>query len=552
MHRRCRSRCVGAIAAVPLGTAPLRGGTTTVASEWRSATAPYTSARSYAPSPVNEATGSSTWSSTGPTREPSSTSLVVSSTASIRPVPASTPRCRCYGASGADQAPSPLEASTERPMPQRNDLSRSDIPLEQQSTLIAVVEMSQSSWLVAGIVPGLERHPLKKLAPDEEALLRLLHRWRDEAARAGRAVTRVAVAFEAGRDGSWLARRRRARGVEAHVSRPTSVAVSREHRRAKTDRLDTGLLKRAFLGWLRGEPAHCGMAAIPTLEEEDARRPNREREGLVGERTRIVNRMKGALARLGIRGFKPTLRNAAERLAALCTAEGAPLPPNTLAELRRDMARLRLVRDQIRQVEEARLEALERQPATGRDAMLRPLARGVGGGGETAGMLVHEILSRGLRDPPAGARYPRPTGSPGQSGAGPPGGGALRRPDGIAGRERVEAAGEGARQVRQRPGAPGHDPAGLALPAAPEGQRARPLVPGAHRGRPRRRAQDADRGAGAEAPGRAVAAGDHGQGAGGPRPAAGVTGRIGQPHGKGFRRSATLPWRAADDGPRWR
>src|SRR5438270_9746788 len=96
--------------------------------------------------------------------------------------------CRCYGASGADQAPSPLEASTERPMPQRNDLSRSDTPLEQQSTLIAVVEMSQSSWLVAGIVPGLERHPLKKLAPDEDALLRLLHRWRDEAARAGRAV----------------------------------------------------------------------------------------------------------------------------------------------------------------------------------------------------------------------------------------------------------------------------------------------------------------------------------------------------------------------------
>ena len=69
---------------------------------------------------------------------------------------------------------------------------------------------------------------------------------------------------------------------------------SREHRRAKTDRLDTELLKRAFLGWLRGEPGHCSMAAVPTLEEEDAKRPSREREGLVGERTRIVNRMKGA------------------------------------------------------------------------------------------------------------------------------------------------------------------------------------------------------------------------------------------------------------------
>jgi transposase len=302
-------------------------------------------------------------------------------------------------------------------MPQQNDLSRSDTPLEQQSTLIAVVEMSQSSWLVAGIVPGLERHPLKKLAPDEEALLRLLHRWRDEAARAGRSVTRVAVAFEAGRDGFWLARWLRARDVEAHVIHPTSVAVSREHRRAKTDRLDTELLKRAFLGWLRGEPAHCGMAAIPTLEEEDARRPNRERESLVGERTRIVNRIKAGLVRLGIRGFKPTLRKAPERLAALRTPEGEPLPPNTLAELRRDMARLRLVRDQIRQVEEARLEALERQPATGRDAMLRLLARVVGIGVETADMLVHEILSRGLRDRRAVARYAGLTGSPDESGS---------------------------------------------------------------------------------------------------------------------------------------
>jgi transposase len=91
-------------------------------------------------------------------------------------------------------------------MPQVNDLSRCLATLEQDRTVIAVIELSQASWLVAGIVPGLERHPLKKLAPDEDALLRLLHRWRDEAAAAGRTVTRIAVAFEAGRDGFWLAR----------------------------------------------------------------------------------------------------------------------------------------------------------------------------------------------------------------------------------------------------------------------------------------------------------------------------------------------------------
>jgi transposase len=302
-------------------------------------------------------------------------------------------------------------------MPQRNDLSRSDTPLEQQSTLIAVIEMSQSSWLVAGIVPGIERHPLKKLEPDEDALLRLLQRWREEAAGAGHTITRLAVAFEAGRDGFWLARWLRARGVEAHVIHPTSVAVSREHRRAKTDRLDTELLKRAFLGWLRGEPDHCRMAAVPTLEEEDARRPNRERESLVGERTRLVNRMKGALARLGIRGFKPTLRRAPERLAALRTPEGVPLPPNTLAELRRDMARLRLVREQIGEIEAARLERLEKEPGSRPHAMVRLLARVVGVGIETADMLVHEVLSRDLRDRRAVARYAGLTGSPDESGA---------------------------------------------------------------------------------------------------------------------------------------
>jgi transposase len=301
-------------------------------------------------------------------------------------------------------------------MPQANDLSRCLLTLEQDSTLIAVVELSQASWLVAGIVPAVERQPLKKIEADEAALLRLLGRWTDEATRAGRAITRVCVAFEAGRDGFWLARWLRARGIEAHVIHPSSVAVPREHRRAKTDRLDTGLLKRAFLGWLRGERGHCTTAAIPTAEEEDAKRPNREHESLVGERTRIVNRMKGALARLGVRGFKPTLRKACERLGTLRTAEGAPLPPNTLAELRRDMARLRLVREQIAEVEAARLQRLEEEPGSRPHAMVRLLARVIGVGVETADMLVREVLSRDLRDRRAVARYAGLTGSPDESG----------------------------------------------------------------------------------------------------------------------------------------
>jgi transposase len=302
-------------------------------------------------------------------------------------------------------------------MPQPNDLSRSLVALDQNSTIIAVVEMSQSSWLVGGILPGIERQPRKKLEPSPERLLALLHRWRDEAVRAGRTITRIAVAFEAGRDGFWLARWLEARGVVAHVIHPSSVAVSREHRRAKTDRLDTELLKRGFLGWLRGERGHCSMVRVPTIAEEDAKRPNRERECLVKERTRLVNRMKGTLARLGIRTFRPTLRNAAEHLAALSTPEGSPLPPNVAAELERDIARLRLVIGQIKQIEEARRQRLGEQPERGPHAMVRLLARVVGIGIETADMLVNEVLSRPLRDRRAVARYAGLTGAPDESGA---------------------------------------------------------------------------------------------------------------------------------------
>src|SRR5271166_410122 len=302
-------------------------------------------------------------------------------------------------------------------MPQpKDDLSRSLVALDQDRTLIAVVELSLATWLVGGMVPGIARDPLKKLVPDEEGLLKLLYRWRDEAAKAGYKITRMVVAFEAGRDGFWLARWLRAHGIEAYVIHPTSVAVSREHRRAKTDRLDIALLKRSFVGWLRGEKKHCSMAAIPTLEEEDAKRPNREREQLVGKRTGVVNRMKAALVRLGIRGFNPKLRKASQQLAALRTPEGGAIPPNTLAELQREMDHLHFISEQIKQIEDARLTQLKQAPTHGSNATVVQLGQINGIGIETADMLANEMFTRDLRDQRAVARYAGLTGSPDESG----------------------------------------------------------------------------------------------------------------------------------------
>jgi len=302
-------------------------------------------------------------------------------------------------------------------MPKVDDLSRSLATLDQDSTLIAVIELSLKSWLVAGLVPGVERRPLKKLDAEPEAVLRLLERWRAEALKAGRRIKRVAVAFEAGRDGFWLARWLRRHGIEAHVIHAASVAVSREHRRAKTDRLDTELLLRAFLGWLRGEKRHCQMCLIPSLEEEDGRRPGREHEALTREQTRLLSRIKATMSWLGIRGFKAKLRRATERLAELRTPDGLAIPPNTQAELRRDIERLSLIRQQLKQIDGERLERLERTPAARPQAAMLLLQRLLGLGLETSDTLTHEVLMRPLRDRRAVGRYGGITGAPDESGA---------------------------------------------------------------------------------------------------------------------------------------
>ena len=108
-------------------------------------------------------------------------------------------------------------------MSQAFDASRSLTALEQDSTIIAVIEMSQAKWLVAGGVPGVERQPLKRLTADEAALLKLLHRWWNEAGQAGRQIKRIVVAYEAGGDGFWLARWLRVRGAPRRGARRLSA-----------------------------------------------------------------------------------------------------------------------------------------------------------------------------------------------------------------------------------------------------------------------------------------------------------------------------------------
>ena len=144
-----------------------------------------------------------------------------------------------------------------KPKPRRphNDLSRSLTPLNLNHTLIAVIELSQKSWVVAGIIPGVERQPLKKFESGEDALLSLIDRWRKEAEKAGHKIERIAVAFEAGRDGFWLARWLRARGIEA------LSPVAEYSLKVGNENSLVGIAAR----WRRARPAPSGFSPRPII-----------------------------------------------------------------------------------------------------------------------------------------------------------------------------------------------------------------------------------------------------------------------------------------------
>ena len=159
---------------------------------------------------------------------------------------------------------------------------------------------------------------------------------------------------EAGRDGFWVHRLLEAHGVYSHVVDPSSIAVNRRSRRAKTDRIDAEAMLRTLMAWSRGERQVCAMVRPPSREAEDTRRVTREREALLAERIRHANRIKGLLATQGVFGFEPTGRDRRTRLAALRTLEGAVLPPQLLAEIIRQVDRLELAMQQLAAVEAER------------------------------------------------------------------------------------------------------------------------------------------------------------------------------------------------------
>ena len=251
------------------------------------------------------------------------------------------------------------------------------------------LELSKSTWLVTSLSPGTEkmsRHSVP--GGDMPALLACLGALRDKVeAREGQRYRVIAIQ-EAGLDGFWIHRSLASEDwVTSHVVDAASIAVSRRHRRAKTDRIDGEALVRTLMAWIRGEPRVCSMVRVPTVEDEDRRRIGRERRVLVKERTLHTNRIKGLLFSVGIRGYEPNRRDRRERLEEMRTGDGKPLPSHLKAQLSRELDRLELLDKQIKCVEAERDDMTETSP----QATLTML-KGIGP--EFANVLASEGLFR--------------------------------------------------------------------------------------------------------------------------------------------------------------
>lgn len=267
-----------------------------------------------------------------------------------------------------------------------------------ENTVRIAIELSVSSWLIAVRLPGADKSRLHRIeGGDATSLVALISEVRSRASTKCGTTIDVACCFEAGRDGFWLHRLLTAQGITTFVLEPTSILVNRRARRAKTDRLDAEGMLRILAAWLAGDRQVCSMVRVPTPEEEDAKRPHREREHLVQERLRMENRIEALLFTQGIRG-RPSLRSWERDTANLRTGDGRALPPLLQAELNRLRRRLVLTLELIREVEGERAAAQAAGTEDAATQKINALQRIRGIGENFSNLLVREVLYRPFKN----------------------------------------------------------------------------------------------------------------------------------------------------------
>jgi transposase len=290
-----------------------------------------------------------------------------------------------------------------------------------ETAILMGIELSKKGWLVALRGPLTDRISVHRLsAGDAKGLLALAERARLAAADVLATDVTIASCYEAGYDGFWLHRVLIGANVENYVIDPASIHVDRRARRVKTDRIDAQALLRTLMAHRRGEGRVWSVVQVPTSDDEDRKRPHRERQNLLKERGRHVNRIKGLCSQQGILDYEPMRADRHERLAELKTGDGRQLQPLLLAEMRRELARLEFLLDQVAELEDARETAVKAAPSDGTAPVqtqhVRSLRRLIAIGPETSTTLANEVFYRRFKNRRQLAGYVGLTPSPHMSG----------------------------------------------------------------------------------------------------------------------------------------
>jgi transposase len=271
------------------------------------------------------------------------------------------------------------------------------ITIETGDVCCVALELSKTSWVCAFAVPGDGKAIVHKIKAGEvDRLIGFLDSSKARAERQLGRTLQIVLCYEVGYDGFWLARLLLARGIHTIVFDPASFLMPRRGRRAKTDRLDAEGMTRTLRAWLAGDREAARDVQIPSVEQEDAKRIERERKYLVEERTSIAGRIKGLLALHGIwLSGKRIGKGLRKRLGAMMTGDGRPLAPFLRRDIERMLRRYDLVSDQIAEVEADRKEALSEKTGRFPHAEKVHLLATLGAVGETtATVLVAEIYHR--------------------------------------------------------------------------------------------------------------------------------------------------------------
>jgi transposase len=225
---------------------------------------------------------------------------------------------------------------------------RSDVSVNQ-SVLYVAFELGKKTWKLAmttgfGVTPWLRTVG----GGDVDAVARVVAAARQRWALP--ATVRVVSCYEAGRDGFWIHRALRQRGIANRVVDSASIDVKRRARRTKTDRLDALKLVMMLVRVGSGEQGVWSEVRVPPAEVEASRHVSRERTGLTQEQTRLRNQIGSWLATCGCRVAART-REQTEWWTRVHDWAGAALPAAVQARIARAEARLTLIAEQLRVIE---------------------------------------------------------------------------------------------------------------------------------------------------------------------------------------------------------